>query len=60
MPKRGLRVVRRYYFAARFYEAAQVEARKEAEQRDQELLSGQNHVTAFSSDGSKEAETVAR
>eukprot|EP00903_Cladosiphon_okamuranus_P012745 g11915.t1 len=44
----------------RFYEAAQMEARKEAEQRDRELLSGRNHATSLSSpDGSKEAETVA-
>lgn len=36
-----------------------MEARKEAERRDQELLSGQNYVTELSSpDGSKEAESV--
>eukprot|EP00752_Nemacystus_decipiens_P003335 g3086.t1 len=44
----------------RFYEAAQAEARKEAEQGDQELLSGQKYVTAPSSpDVSEEVETVA-
>lgn len=37
-----------------------MEARKEAERRDQELMSGENHATALSSGGgSKEAETVA-
>lgn len=36
-----------------------MEARKEAEKRDQELMSGQNHATALSPDGSKEAETVS-
>lgn len=37
-----------------------MEARKESEQRDQELLTGQNQATALSSPGaSKEAETVA-
>lgn len=44
---------------ARFYEAEQVEATKEAEQRHQELLRDQNHATTLSPDGSKEAESVA-
>lgn len=43
------RFVRCYTFATRFYEAAQTEAKKEAEQRDQELMSGHTHVTALSS-----------
>lgn len=59
-PARSSRKLLLYmYYYGRFYETVQLEATKEAEQRDQVLMHGQRQSTPLSPANSREADTAA-